>query len=246
MQILELLSKKQGLTGSQVARVFNTNRSESYRFLSTFTEMGYVIKDDDGRYHLSYRVLELGMRVINSHEILRLVRPYMYELSLAFNETVNLGYFDGDAILHLDKIDSKEILRMDTPIGSRAPAFCSALGKAILAYLPTVDLNEYLNKTVIHANGPHSITSKKAFIKEIEKVRQRGYSIDDEEFAPGIRCISCPVFDPSAGRPYAISVSGPTIRMTYKKIQHIKPVILKVCQELSIKLDHTAAAYNEK
>ncbi|MCG6894199.1 MAG: IclR family transcriptional regulator [Desulfobacteraceae bacterium] len=240
IRVLELLAEKQALTVSEVARHLELNRAGSHRFLATLRELGYVDKDEDGRYHLTFRVLELGMAVANRFEIHRIVRPYLQELSLAFNETVNLGHFDGGDILHLDKIDSKEILRMDSPIGSRAPAYCTALGKAVLAFLPEEEFEKFLKQVRCKAFGPNTITSRRGLRAEIQKVRRRGYAVDDEEMASGLRCVAAPVFDHTGGCRYAISVSGPSFRLTPERIETIQPRLRDICRRISGKLGSTA------
>ena len=236
MRILELLAEKQAITISEAARQLNTNRAGVHRFLATLRELGYVEKDEEERYHLTFRVVELGMKVVKRHEILRIVRPYLLELSTAFNETVNLGRFNGTDILHLDKIDSREILRMDSEIGSRAPAYCTALGKAILAYLPEGELEEYLKTIRLKAHGPNTITARPRLRKELQQVRQQGYAIDNEELASGLRCVAAPVFDHTGQAGYAVSVSGPVMRMTMERLETIHPMVRQTCRRLSEKL----------
>lgn len=241
MRILELLGEKQALTVSEVARELGTNRAGSHRFLATLRELGYVEKDSQDRYHLTFRVLELGIKVVNRHEILRSVRPYLLELSTLFNETVNFGYFDGKDVLHLDKIDSKEILRMDTPIGSRAPAYCTGLGKAILASLPHEEFEEYLKTVRLRPNGPNTITTRKELRSEMKKIQAVGYAVDNEEMISGLRCVAAPVFDHTGRAAYAVSISGPAFRMSKEVTQRIQSKICDACRRLSEKLGNRSS-----
>lgn len=236
IRVLELLADKQALTVSQVARHLELNRAGSHRFLATLRELGYVDKDEEGRYHLTFRILELGMTVANRFEIHRIVRPYLQELSVAYNETVNLGHFDGRDVLHLDKIDSKEILRMDSPIGSRAPAYCTALGKSMLAFLPEESFEDYLRKVKCRPHGPNTITSRTALRSAVREIRRKGYAVDDEEMASGLRCVAAPVFDHTGQAAYAISVSGPSLRMTAGRIESIQPRLRDICRKISEKM----------
>lgn len=236
MRILELLADKQAISISEAARHMETNRAGVHRFLATLRELGYVEKDEEDRYRLTFRVVELGMKVVNRHEILRIVRPHLMELSAAFNETVNLGRFNGRDILHLDKIDSREILRMDSEIGSRAPAYCTALGKSVLAFLPEEELENYLKGTRLKAHGPNTMTSRRMLRKDLASIRRNGYAVDNEEMAPGLRCVAAPVFDHTGRAGYAVSVSGPVMRMTLARIEDIHPVVRQTCRRLSEKL----------
>jgi DNA-binding IclR family transcriptional regulator len=236
---MELLAEQKQLTVSGVAKLLGTNRAASHRFLATLRELGYVEKDEDDRYRLTFKIFEIGMKVAKRFEIGQIARPLMQELALASGETVNLGHFDGKAVLHIDKIDSREILRMDFPIGSRAPAYCTALGKAVLAFLPREEFERFLSRTTLKPHGPNTITTKKRFRLAIDDIRHRGYAVDDEELSAGLRCVAAPVFDHTGRVTYAVSVSGPSLRMTPKRIEDIHPLVQKICRRLSQQLGST-------
>jgi len=240
LRVLELLAENQELSVSAVAESLGLNRAGSHRFLATLKDLGYVEKNEGNRYRLTFKLLGLGMKVANRFEIRRLALPFMQELSLAFRETVNLGFWDGRGILHLEKVESREILRMDTPLGSHAPAYCTALGKAILAFLPGHELDAYIAGKKLRVQGPNTITSKRQLREEIMKIRQRGYAVDDEELAPGLRCVAAPVFDHTGRANYAVSVSGPSMRMTGERIETIQPLLRSVCAKLSEQLGEPA------
>jgi DNA-binding IclR family transcriptional regulator len=235
-KVLELLAEKGELSVTNVAEQLGLNRPGSHRFLATLRELGYVEKNQDRRYQLTFKILELGMKMANRFEIRQEARSYMQELSVAFRETVNLGFRDGLDILHLDKIDSLEILRMDSPVGSRVPAYCTALGKACLAFLPENELDVLLNGAKLKPYGPNTITSKKKLRQELEKIRNQGYAIDNEELAFGLRCVAAPIFDHTGLPCYSISVAGPAMRLTKKSIQQIQKTVRRVCSELSRRL----------
>jgi DNA-binding IclR family transcriptional regulator len=202
--------------------------------------LGYVEKNAANSYQLTSKLFELGLKYASRFEIRKVAHPYMEELSITFKETVNLGLFDADEILHLDKIDSSEILRIDSPLGSRAPAYCTALGKAILSVLPPNELDAYLGKIKLRRYGPNTITSKKKLRSELEAILKIGVAIDNEELATGLCCIAAPVFNHTGRAPYAISLSAPAIRFTAKRINKIQPVIRAVCRRLSERLGNPA------
>ena len=166
IKVLELLADQEALTVTEVAGYLGSHRAASHRFLATLRDLGYVTKNEDNRYELTIRILEMGAKIAKRFEITREARPFMQELSKTFKETINLGFWDGKQILHLDKIDSLEILRMDAPMWSKTPAYCTALGKAILAHLPPDELNHYLSQTRFVAHGPNTILTKKKFREE--------------------------------------------------------------------------------
>jgi DNA-binding IclR family transcriptional regulator len=233
LRVLELMAAQGELSASKMAAHLNTSRAVSHRFLSTLRDLGYVEKTPQGRFNLTFKVLELGMRKLESFEIRHTAHPFMQEIALAFGETVNLGHWDGDAIVHLNKINSTEILRLDVGMGARAPAYCTGLGKAVLAFLPAGEFNDYLQSVELVPISPKTITHPERLKAEIEKIRQRGYAVDDEELSLGLRCVGAPVFDYSGRPAYALSVSGPIQRMTEEKIAAIIMLLLPMCRKLS-------------
>jgi len=236
LRVLELLAEHGELGVSAVAAQLGTNRAGCHRFLLTLRDLGYVEKTEAGRYRLTFRMLEMGMKNLDRFEIRHTAHPMMQALSRSFGETVNLGYWDGRAIVHLDKINSTEILRMDSGLGDLAPAYCTGLGKAILAFLPEEEIEDYLANVTFEALTPTTITSIEGMQDELRKIREAGFAIDNEELSIGLRCVAAPVFD-YAGRPsYALSVSGPTHRMFQTRIAAMSDSVMAVCQSLSEKI----------
>lgn len=239
LSVIELLVDKGDLSVTEVANHLGYNRAGSHRFLATLQQLGYVEKNTANRYQLTFKIMEMGLRIASQLEIRQVARPYMEKLSSAFNETVNLGYFDGRDVLHVDKIDSREILRIDSVLGSRAPAYCTALGKVILAFLPDDELDRFLTDVKLAPRGPNTITSRKKLLGELDRIRQQKIAVDNEELATGLRCVAAPIFDHSGRSRYAISVSGPAVRHTPDRIEQIHPLVKDVCEEISRKLGQT-------
>lgn len=244
IRVLELLAGTRSLGVSEVARLLGMNRASSHRFLSTLREIGYVERQSDGKYRLSLKVLEVGMKALNRFEIRKAAQPYMQELSLCSKETINLGFWDGLEVIHLEKIHSREVLRMDSAIGTKAPAYCTALGKAILANLPGEEISAYLDSIEMTKLAPNTITNKNQLLKELNITRTRCYSIDNEELAIGLRCIAGAVFDHTGYPAYAMSVAGPTVRLTLEKIDELKNAVLSACRKLSEYLGNREAIKN--
>jgi DNA-binding IclR family transcriptional regulator len=236
LKVLELLAAQGEMSAARMAACLDTSRAASHRFLSTLRDLEYVEKTDEGRFRLTFKVLELGMRKLEGFEIRHIAHPPMQEMALAFGETVNLGHWDGHAIVHIDKANSAEILRLDVGTGAVAPAYCTALGKSVLAHLPEAELDTYLQSVALTALSPKTLTKPEQLRAEIEKIRERGYAVDDEELSLGLRCVAAPVFD-HTGRPtYALSVSGPSLRMTEAKIEAIQAKLRPLCRQISRKI----------
>ncbi|NOX34224.1 MAG: IclR family transcriptional regulator [Deltaproteobacteria bacterium] len=236
IRILELLAEHGELSVSEAARLMDTNRAGSHRFISTLKDLGYVEKNDSNKYQPTLKIMKLAMKVANRFEIRRIARPYMHKLSMAYKETINLGFFKNKEIIHIDKIDSLEVLRMDSALGDKAPAYCTALGKAILAFLPDHELEHYLENTKFKQLTPNTITDKEEFLSELSRIRQNRYAIDDEEMTFGLRCIGAPIFDHNSYPAYALSISGPSMRQTHRTLEEMKTDILQAASELSRKM----------
>jgi len=125
---------------------------------------------------------------------------------------------------------------MDAGIGGREPAYCTSLGKAILAYLPDNKLEEYLKVIELKPYTPNTVTSKEKLKEELMHTQENGYAIDDEELSVGLRCVGAPLFDHSGQALYAISISGPSIRFGSKRLQEMQKELKQICQSLSEKL----------
>lgn len=233
IKIFELLAEKGELSAAEAAAHLGMNRSTCHRFLVTLRELGYVVQNTLSHYRLSFRIFELGNKVANRLQVRRTAYPYLQELSNLFNETINLGYWDNNEIIHLDKINSSEILRMDPGIGSRVPAHCTALGKAILAYLPDEDLTNFLKSVPLRDVTPNTITKKDKLVQELERIRKQGFATDSEELCIGLRCVASPVFNYKNYPSYSVSVAGPSSRMTKEKLTVMKQEVKRVCRELS-------------
>jgi len=246
LKVLELLADKQELSVSDVAKALEFNRASSHRFLATLMDLGYVEKSTDNRYRLAFKIMEMGLMMANRIEVRQVARPFMQKLSANFNETVNLGYFDRGDVLHVDKIDSREILRIDSPLGSRAPAYCTALGKVFLAFLPQEELDTFLAGVKLKPQGPNTITSRKKLLEELKIIRQQHVAVDNEELSAGLRCVAAPIFDHTGRANYAISISGPLVRHTFERMAQIQISVREVCGEISEKLGNASLTYQKK
>ena len=233
LRILEHLAASGEMSAARVAEHLKTSRAAGHRFLTTLCDLGYVEKTKEGRFRLTFKVVELGMRKLEAFEIRHIAQPYMQEAALAFGETVNLGHWDGKAIVHLDKINSTEILRLDVGMGAVAPAYCTGLGKAVLAFLPAQEFEDFLCSVKLVPMSPKTITDPQTLRAEIERVRKRGYAVDNQELSLGLRCVGVPIFD-YTGRPtYAMSVSAPVSRMSAEKIKAIQTKLRSLCRQIS-------------
>lgn len=236
LNVLSLLTENGAMRVSQVAAALGYNRAGAHRFLSTLRDLGYVQQTPGGEYEPTFKILELSTKVASRFEIRKSASLFMRNLSAATKETINLGFIQGTDVIHLDKIDSPELLRMDPEIGSRAPAQNTALGKAILAFLPPAELELFFSRADWTALTSNSNTTREGLLLELDKVRKNGWAMDNEELCPGLRCIAVPIFDSQDYPRYAISISGPSMRMSDDRMPGMRDGLLAASRELSQKL----------
>ena len=236
LQIIELLAQEGELSVSEVARRLGLNRTSSHRYLATLKHEGYAKQNQDSKYNLTYKVFELGSRTLDLYTIREEAWPLMQKLALQYNETVNFACLDGTDVIHLDKAESAEILRIDSPLGSRAPAYCTALGKAILAFLPDDEIESYLENVSLDPSTPNTITDRKKLLLALAEVRKEGVAEDNEELAIGLRCVASPILNRHGYPKFAISISGISARMTPDRIVEMKANLRSTCESLSTHL----------
>ena len=152
-----------------------------------------------------------------------------------YRETVHMGILDGLEVLHVDKIDSLERVGVASKIGSRGPAHTASLGKALLAASSDEIVERYIAEATT-GHGADQLADLEGFREEIALTRQRGYSIDDEEDAPGVRCLGVAVRGADGAPLFAISLTGPSARFTLERVIAAAPRLVEITRQLSVRL----------
>lgn len=230
---LELLVTHGALSVSEAANLLGFNRSATHRFIATLKDMGYVVQDRDGKYRPTLRVYSLGQVVADRLESRDEAKRIMTQLNKIFDESVNLGCIEGNELVVIDMIKSQQPLKYDLPIGSRGIAHTTSLGKAILALsdMETVE-NCWKKSQPLEKKTANTITSQDELYAELKNIKNQGFAIDEEEWVEGIRCIAVAIVDFTGQPVYAISISGPTFRMTKSVLlemqKHLKEASFKL------------------
>jgi DNA-binding IclR family transcriptional regulator len=216
--IMEELDKSGELSIGDLSERMCMDKATVHRLINTIKDAGYVNQNPDNkRYSNSLKLLAMGNRVMEKSGVKHIARPYVEELAGKTGETINLGILVGNKIIYVDKLESSSTIKVGLGIGVSVPSYCSGLGKAILAYTPEPERMEIINSITFEKFTDHSIVDSMLFMKELEKIRQNGYSVDDEEYVDGLICFGAPIFD-FHGKPIAaISVSCPKYRYDEEK-----------------------------
>ncbi|MDI9458495.1 MAG: IclR family transcriptional regulator [Bacillota bacterium] len=228
-----------GATVTEVAEALEVHKSTASRLLASMRVAGYVTRSElTGRYSLGIRVVELAKAKLEQFDLRTHARPYLEELWRRTEETVHLAIMEGDRLVYIDKIDTTHIFVMRSRIGSRIPAYCTALGKAILAALPADDRDAIIEKTQFRAYAPKTITDAQVLKDHLKRVAHQGYAVDDEENEEGMRCVAAAIRNHSGEVVGAISISAPTSRMPEDKVQELGVLVNEVCARLSASLGY--------
>jgi DNA-binding IclR family transcriptional regulator len=213
LDLLELIAARNEISVSEATQLTSQSRTACHRLLATLEAAKYVYKTDERRYRISMKLLNLAGQVNREIPIMQAAKPYLQFISAKFRETVNLGYWDGGKIIHLDKVESNEILTSDPRIGSEAMGHCTALGKVFFAFLDQSAREALLDRYQFTALTPNTITSRMEFMEELAKIREQGYALDEEELSLGLRCVAAPIFDSSNQIIGSLSISAPAARL---------------------------------
>ena len=183
---------------TDLARELGLSRSTSHRYVSTLARLGYLEQSHQTRkYRLGPRVLDLGFSAINSMELRQISAPHLQKLADETGHTVNMAILEGTEILYIERCRTSQPgqreIDLNLHVGSRLPAYCTSMGKVLLAYLEPSRQAALLDRIELLDRGPNTITTKAALVAELEHVRERGAAVNNEELAYGLRSIAVPV-----------------------------------------------------
>jgi DNA-binding IclR family transcriptional regulator len=241
--ILETLSEADGdLSLLDLSEHLGLHKSTVHRLLMVLERHRYVEKSPmSGRYGLGLKLFELGHKAISRLGLADRAHPHLERLAADVRETAHLCVLDDGEVLYLAKVEPTRTVRVPSTVGRRNPAHCTAVGKALLAHLPEDELDRVLRAKGLKSFTKHTIVTAAELKRELELVRDRGYSVDDEEIEEGLTCIGAPVRDSSGRVVASISVAGPTFRIPKRKIQVLAARVTAAANELSAELGHRSA-----
>lgn len=239
-QVLETLAQMGPIGLMDLSNHLGLHKSTVHRLLTSLIYMGYARQDEDTqKYMLSYKIVGLSGQLLDKIDILPIAHSYMKQLAELSQETVHLVQRNENDIIYIDKVESKvSSIRMVSQIGLIHPMYCSGVGKAILATLSIEEVTKIWNASVIEKKTPNTITSLDELLKVLEKVRERGYAMDDEENEIGVRCIAACIYDYRGKAKYAFSISAPLSRMMDERVEELSRHVLQVKNDLSMALGY--------
>lgn len=214
------------------------NKTSVFRLATTLEEAGFLLRDPETkRYRPGIKILQLGFTAISSLDLRQIAHPYLEQLSQQVDETVSLSVLDGLDVIYIDRVRNRQIVGVVLGMGSRLPAHCASMGKAMLAHLPADELEHRLENTKLLSRTANSITTHQALKDELQRVREQGYAINNEELEAGLRAVAAPIWNHNQQVIAAINITGSGAkisveRMTGELAQAVRQMAMQISRAL--------------
>ena len=220
------------LTLSEVAAATGVTRAAARRFLLTLAELGYV--RSEGRYFsLTARVLELGFAYLSSLSLPEIAEPHLEALVAEVNESSSVSVLDGADVVYVARVPTSRIMTVVISVGTRFPAYCTSMGRVLLAGLPDDALESYLENVRLEPLTSRTVNSVAALRGELTKTRTQGYSLVNQELEDGLRAIAAPVRDRTGRVIAAVNVSAHASRTSLEVMRRdLLPPLLKTAARI--------------
>jgi IclR family pca regulon transcriptional regulator len=207
------------MTISQLSVKTGLSRAAVRRCLYTLTKLGFAGAEDGSRYSLRPRLLTLSQTYTTSNSLSSAAQPILERMSATLRESFSVATLDGDDIVYIARTVGTRVMAVDLHIGSRLPAYCTSMGRVLLAYLPAEELEAYLARAVLTAHTTRTITSVEKLRLALRNVRRNGYALVDQELEVGLRSLAVPVYGPSGRVAATVNLSGNAPRMPVYDMQ---------------------------
>ncbi|MEI6289884.1 MAG: IclR family transcriptional regulator, partial [Chloroflexota bacterium] len=247
LEVLSLFTaERPSISFSEMVNILGWNKSSAFRVVSTLQEMGYLQQNPSSGYYLpGVKLLQLGFAAINNLDVRQIAHPFLEELSRKLFETVSLAILNGFNAVFIDRIRNQKIVGVLLGIGSSLPAHCTSLGKVLLADLTVLELNKLLENEILTPFTSNTITKPENLFIELEKIKNQGYAVDDEELSIGLRAAAVPVRDHSGKAIASINVTGTVNSVTVHRLKvEIIPELVQASKNISAQMGFNPVTRN--
>lgn len=219
---------------TEISKKLDMHKSTVFNIINTFENCGYLMKSAaTGKYKLGLKLLQISYNMYATQDVRKILYPYLKEVSLKTEETVYLGLLCDDEVIYIDAIHSSNNNRMNNNmIGIKAPVYCTGIGKALLSTMTNEEVLKIIPKQLKRFT-PNTITDPAVLIEDLEKIRKRGFSIDDMEHEYGIKCVGIALKGVSGQLVCAVSISGPSLRFNYSDIEEYASLLKELKSKVS-------------
>ena len=233
LELLEVLAKKGEAGVTELAQEINVHKSTASRLIQALDKRGLVQQiGERGRFRLGLGILKLAGAASSQIDAVSLAKPVAQDLATKVGETVNLAVLSGSEVLYVDQVAGPSALSMRAWVGQRVPAYCTATGKVLTAWLDERERKNVLPKNLIKFTE-NTITNYQELETELSRVRKNGFAIALEEMESGLVAIAAPVKNAHQDVIAALVVSGPAFRITKDRIKEISNLVIRAAQKIS-------------
>lgn len=243
-RLLVHLSASDGLLLTDLALQADIPPSTAHRFLTTLLRHQFVRLDlTTNRWSVGIRLFEVGQSFARSRDVISVSRPKMNELMQQCGETISLALADDEEIIFVAQVETDASIRAFFPPGERGPLHASGCGKAIIATWPDQRILETVGRLGMRVFTPNTLQTLPALLQSVSETRARGWSVNDGEHTPGMRCVAAPIFDSTGRAVAAVSISGPTERVPYHILPALGDLIRSAAAEITAAIGGQADFY---
>ena len=237
LAVLEFLaSTPGGATLTALAAALHLPAPTAHRLLATLEDADYVQVGDDGRYRVGVRAFRVGSAFLEHRNLVAEAIPRLERLMETSGETANLAVIEHGAAVFVAQAPCRELMRMNARLGARAPLHASGVGKAMLAAMPPGEADELIGRGALAIYTDHTLVTRAALAEALAQASARGYAIDDEEHALGLRCVAAAIVDERGRAWAALSIAGPTSRLTRERLPELGERVRAAARDVTIAL----------
>jgi DNA-binding IclR family transcriptional regulator len=239
LTILESLAERDnGMTNAEISRRLEIPKSSASYILRALERRGYLRRDGEtNKYRLGLKALSLSRRALDGLDIRRVALPELRRLMERSHLTAHLAVLDHGEAVYVEKVEAPGFVKMNTWVGRRMPIHCTSVGKALVAWLPEAEIKALLKEYGMRRRTSKTIVVSARYLQELERVREQGYAVDDEENNYGVRCVAAPIFDGLNRVVASVGVSGTT---TQNDVAHL-PKVAELVKEAARKVSQQVA-----
>ncbi len=237
-EIIELLAKRNaGLSISEIHRALHLPLSSAAAILYTLRDMSYVERDEEtSRYYLSVKMLGIARQALDRLDLVAKCHKWLEEAVRESGLTGHLAVLRDGESMYIDRVQSESLVQVSSYVGQRWPVHVSAVGKALLAFLPETNLQTALQQMTLRGLTPYTITSRQALARQLRAFRRLGYCWERNEGEMGLGCVAAPVFGPQHEVVAAMSLSGTTQQISRARVSPLGKLVKKYAQQMSARL----------
>ena len=231
--VLKLLTQEpQGLSLNEISERLDIPKTTALRILTTFCGENMASKRD-AKYFVGMALVQTGLSGLASMDVRTVAVPVLQDLAQATGETAHLAVLSGDRAMLVEVCDSPHPFRVASRPGTLVPLHCSSAGKVLIAYAIEEDLADFFRGANLETRTPNTITRIDELEEEAERIRSRGYAVDEEEYYPDVRCIAAPVWDDHGDVVAAVGITGTATRFTPEKVEPFSVLVVEAAGRVS-------------